>query len=127
MIGYMMVIYIAGLQNIPNSILEAAKVDGAGKTRTLFNIIIPNVMPSITICLFLTITNSFKLFDQNLALTAGAPANKSAMLALDIYKTFYSRSGWEGVGQAKAVIFSVLVGIIALLQLYLTRRKEQEY
>lgn len=127
MIGYMMVIYIAGLQNIPNSILEAAKVDGAGKTRTLFNIIIPNVMPSITICLFLTITNSFKLFDQNLALTAGAPANKSAMLALDIYKTFYSKSGWEGVGQAKAVIFSVLVGVIALLQLYLTRRKEQEY
>lgn len=127
MIGYMMVIYIAGLQNIPTSILEAAKVDGAGPIRTLFSVILPNVMPAITICLFLTITNSFKLFDQNLALTAGAPANKTAMLALDIYKTFYGRSGYEGVGQAKAVVFSLLVAVIALLQLYLTRRKEQEY
>ncbi len=126
MIGYMMVIYIAGLSNIPPSILEAAKVDGAGAFRTLFSVIIPNVMPSITICLFLTITNSFKLFDQNLALTAGAPANETSMLALDIYKTFYARSGFEGVGQAKAVLFSILVGGIALLQLYLTRRKEQD-
>ena len=83
-------------------------------------------MPSITICLFLTLTNSFKLFDQNLALTAGAPANETAMLALDIYKTFYGRSGYEGVGQAKAVIFSVLVAVIALLQLYFTRRREHE-
>lgn len=127
MIGYMMVIYIAGLSNIPSSIIEAAKVDGAGYLRTLFSVIIPNVMPSITICLFLTLTNSFKLFDQNLALTAGAPANETAMLALDIYKTFYGRSGFEGVGQAKAVIFALIVGGIALLQLYLTRRKEQEY
>ncbi len=127
MIGYMMVIYIAGLSNIPSSIIEAAKVDGAGYFRTLFSVILPNVMPSITICLFLTLTNSFKLFDQNLALTAGAPANETSMLALDIYKTFYGRSGYEGVGQAKAVIFSLIVGGIALLQLYLTRRKEQEY
>ncbi len=127
MIGYMMVIYIAGLSNIPTSVIEAAKVDGAGYFRTLFSVILPNVMPSITICLFLTLTNSFKLFDQNLALTAGAPANETAMLALDIYKTFYGRSGYEGVGQAKAVIFSLIVGGIALLQLYLTRRKEQEY
>ncbi len=126
MIGYMMVIYIAGLSNIPTSILEAAKVDGAGGMRTLFSVIIPNVMPSITICLFLTLTNSFKLFDQNLALTAGAPANETSMLALDIYKTFYARSGFEGVGQAKAVIFSILVGGIALLQLYLTKRQEQD-
>ncbi len=127
MIGYMMVIYIAGLSNIPSTIIEAAKVDGAGYFRTLFSVIIPNVMPSITICLFLTLTNSFKLFDQNLALTAGAPANETSMLALDIYKTFYGRSGYEGVGQAKAVIFSLIVGSLALLQLYLTRRKEQEY
>lgn len=126
MIGYMMVIFIAGLGNIPTAVLEAAKVDGAGPFRTLFSVILPNVMPSITICLFLTLTNSFKLFDQNLALTAGAPANETSMLALDIYKTFYGRSGFEGVGQAKAVIFSVLVAVIALLQLYLTRRKEQE-
>ncbi len=126
MIGYLMVIYIAGIQNISGDILEAAQVDGAGKLRTLFNITIPSVMPSITICLFLTITNSFKLFDQNLALTAGAPSDKTQMVALDIYKTFYGRVGFEGVGQAKAVVFSLIVSAIALFQLYLTRSKEEE-
>ena len=126
MIGYMMIIYIAGIQNIPTDILEAARVDGENAFTTLFRITIPSVMPSITICLFLTITNSFKLFDQNLALTAGAPANRTQMLALDIYNTFYSRTGYEGVGQAKAVIFFIIVAVIALLQLNLTRRKEVE-
>ncbi len=126
MIGYMMIIYIAGIQNISTEISEAARVDGAGPVKTLFNIIIPQVMPSITICLFLTITNSFKLFDQNLALTAGAPGKKTQMIALDIYNTFYGKIGFEGVGQAKAVIFSVIVAVIALLQLYFTRRKEVE-
>lgn len=126
MIGYMMIIYIAGIQNIPNDILEAARVDGANAFTTLFRITVPSVMPSVTICLFLTITNSFKLFDQNLALTAGAPSNRTQMLALDIYNTFYSRTGFEGVGQAKAVIFFVIVAAIALLQLKLTRRKEVE-
>lgn len=126
MIGYMMIIYIAGIQNIPTQILEAAKVDGANYFTTLGKIIIPSVMPSITICLFLTITNSFKLFDQNLALTAGAPAGKTRMLALDIYETFYGRVGYEGVGQAKAVIFFLVVAAIALLQLYITGKKEQE-
>ena len=126
MIGYMMVIFIAGLSGIPTNIFEAARVDGAGPFRTLFSVTLPNMMPSITICLFLTLTNSFKLFDQNLALTAGAPANETSMLSLDIYKTFYGRSGFEGVGQAKAVIFSILVAAIALLQLYFTRRREQE-
>lgn len=127
MIGYMMIIYIAGIGNIPTSIVEAAKVDGAGSFTTLFKIIIPSVMPSITICLFLTITNSFKLFDQNLALTAGAPAGRTRMVALDIYETFYSRNGYEGVGQAKAVIFFLIVAAIALTQLVLTRRKEVEH
>lgn len=126
MIGYMMIIYIAGIQNISNAVLEAARVDGAGSVRTLFNIIIPSVMPSITICLFLTITNSFKLFDQNLALTAGAPSKQTQMVALDIYNTFYGRIGNEGVGQAKAVVFFVLVAFVALLQLYLTKSKEVE-
>lgn len=126
MIGYMMIIYIAGIQNIPTDILEAARVDGANAATVLFKITVPSVMPSITICLFLTITNSFKLFDQNLALTAGAPANRTQMVALDIYNTFYSRSGYEGVGQAKAVVFFIIVAVIALLQLYLTRRKEVE-
>ena len=126
MIGYMMIIYIAGISNISTDILEAAKVDGANSFVTLTRIIIPSVMPSITICLFLTITNSFKLFDQNLSLTAGAPANRTQMVALNIYETFYSRNGYEGVGQAKAVIFFVIVAVIALAQLYLTRRKEVE-
>lgn len=126
MIGYMMVLYIAGIQNIPTVIIEAARVDGASPFRTLRSIIIPSVMPSITICLFLTITNSFKLFDQNLALTAGAPSKQTQMLALDIYNTFYGRVGYEGVGQAKAVVFFVLVAVVALLQLYLTRRQEVE-
>lgn len=126
MIGYMMIIYIAGIQNIPGEILEAARVDGASYFTTLRKIIIPSVMPSITICLFLTITNSFKLFDQNLALTSGAPAGKTRMLALDIYETFYGRTGYEGVGQAKAVIFFLVVAIISLLQLYITGKKENE-
>ena len=126
MIGYMMIIYIAGIQNIPTEITEAARVDGAGAATTLFRIIIPSVMPSITICLFLTITNAFKLFDQNLALTAGAPADRTQMVALDIYNTFYSRIGFEGVGQAKAVIFFIIVAIIALTQLKITREKEVE-
>jgi len=126
MIGYMMIIYIAGIQNIPTDILEAARVDGASAFKTLYKITIPSVMPSITICLFLTITNSFKLFDQNLALTAGAPGNRTQMVALDIYNTFYSRIGYEGVGQAKAVIFFIIVAIIALVQLRLTRAKEEE-
>ena len=126
MIGYMMIIYIAGLSAVPTDIVEAAKVDGAGALTTLFKITIPSVMPSITICLFLTITNSFKLFDQNLALTAGAPGGRTKMLALDIYETFYSKIGSEGVGQAKAVIFFIIVAVIALTQLALTRRKEVE-
>lgn len=126
MIGYMMIIYIAGIQNIPSSVLEAAKVDGAGPIRTLFNITVPSVMPSVTICLFLTITNSFKLFDQNLALTAGAPSKQTQMVALDIYNTFYGKVGSEGVGQAKAVVFFILVAAVALLQLKVTARKEVE-
>ncbi len=126
MIGYMMIIYIAGLNNIPTDVVEASKVDGAGYFTTLFKITIPSCMPSITICLFLTITNSFKLFDQNLALTAGAPGGRTRMLALDIYETFYGRIGFEGIGQAKSVIFFLVLAAISLTQLILTRRKEVE-
>ena len=123
-IGYMMIIYIAGIQNIPGELIEAAQIDGANKGQLLKHVIIPMVMPSITICTFLTLTNSFKLFDQNLALTNGEPSNMSEMLALNIYNTFYGRTGWEGVGQAKAVIFFILVGAIAMIQNRLTRSKE---
>ena len=125
-IGYMMIIYIAGLQNVPTDMLEAASIDCATPLQTLFKIKLPMVMSSITICLFLTITNSFKLFDQNLALTGGDPAHSTEMLALNIYQTFYARSGpqWKGIGQAKAVIFFILVVVIALTQLRLTRSKE---
>lgn len=126
MTGYMMIIYVAGIQNISSDIIEAAKIDGANKIQTLFRVTIPLVMPSFTICLFLVLTNSFKLFDQNLALTAGAPGRSSAILALDIFDTFYGRNGWEGVAQAKAVLFFVIVAVVALTQLYFTRRKEVE-
>lgn len=124
LIGYMMVIYIAGIQNIPAELKEASKIDGATGFQILKSVTIPMVMPSFTICLFLTLTNSFKLFDQNLALTGGAPGKKTEMIALNIYNTFYGRAGWEGVGQAKAVIFFVIVAVLALTQLALTRRKE---
>ena len=123
-IGYMMIIYIAGIQNIPGELIEAAEIDGATKWQILKKVTIPMVMPSITVCTFLTLTNSFKLFDQNLALTNGEPSKMSEMLALNIFNTFYGRTGYEGVGQAKAVIFFILVTVIALTQNYLTRRKE---
>ncbi len=126
LVGYMMVIYIAGIQNIPTDLIEAARIDGASNWQILKKVTIPIVMPAITICTFLTLTNSFKLFDQNLALTKGAPAKQTAMLALDIYNTFYARTGSEGVGQAKAVVFFMMVGLIAFIQLRLTRGKEVE-
>ncbi|MDO4307045.1 MAG: sugar ABC transporter permease [Eubacteriales bacterium] len=123
-IGYMMIIYISGINNIPGELVEAAKIDGATSAQVLRYVTIPMVMPSITVCTFLTLTNSFKLFDQNLALTAGEPSKMSEMLALNIYNTFYTRNGWEGVGQAKAVVFFILVALIAIIQTRLTRSKE---
>lgn len=126
MVGYMMIIYIAGLQNISTDLVEAAKIDGATPWQTLVKVKIPMVMSSITICTFLTLSNSFKLFDQNKALTNGAPMKKTQMLALNIYDTFYSKTGYQGVGQAKAVIFFIIVAVIALAQLSFTRSREVE-
>ena len=133
-IGYMMIIYIAGIQAVPEDMLEAARIDGANGWRSLFNVIIPNVMPSITICMFLSLTNGFKLFDQNLALTGGLPylinpdgssVHTTEMLALNIYNTFYGQnSNSRGVAQAKAVLFFILVAAIGLIQLNATRKKE---
>lgn len=125
-IGYQMIIYIAGLQSIPTELIEAAAVDGATSRQITFRIIVPLMMPTVTVCSFLTLTGGFKMFDQNLALTGGAPSDSSAMLALDIYKTFYGRVGFEGVGQAKAVLFLVIVGAVALIQNAATRSKEVE-
>ena len=123
-IGYMMIIYIAGLQSIPGDLNEAAQIDGANGWQRLWNVTIPNMMPSITICTFLTLTNGFKLFDQNLSLTAGEPMKQTEMLALNIFNTFYGRVGYQGVGQAKAVIFFILVVSLGLIQLNMTRSKE---
>ena len=125
-IGYMMIIYIAGLQAVPDDVLEAAQIDGSSPWQTLWKVKLPMVMPSITICMFLTLTNSFKLFDQNLALTAGEPNHATEMLAYNIYNTFYARAGaqWKGMGQAKAVLFCILVVAISLFQLRATRSKE---
>lgn len=131
--GYMMIIYIAGFQSVPSDLYEAAKIDGANRRQILTKVTIPMMAPSITICTFLTLTNSFKLFDQNLALTAGAPGvvtdggvtiKQTEMMALNIYNTFYSNANSRGVGQAEAVIFFVIVVVIALAQLYFTRKRE---
>lgn len=123
-IGYMMIIYISGLQAIPTDVMEAAEIDGANGVQKLFRVTLPMMMPSITICTFLTLTNGFKLFDQNLALTGGAPMKQTELLALNIYQTFYGRVGFEGVGQAKAVIFFFIVIVMAGLQQYFTKSKE---
>ena len=125
-IGYMMIIYIAGLNNISGDLIEAAEIDGASPSQILFQIKIPMIMPSVTICTFLTLTNGFKMFDQNLSLTGGEPAKQSQLLALNIYDTFYARSGpqWKGIGQAKAVVFFLIVVIIALVQLRATTSRE---
>ena len=137
-IGYMMIIYIAGLQAVPEDMLEAAKIDGASGSQTLFQVIIPNVMPSITTCTFLTLTNSFKMFDQNMALTGGLPSvivegvagkakvNITELLALNIYSTYNINKNWHGVAQAKAVIFFILVAVLAIAQQWATRSKEVE-
>ena len=133
-VGYMMIIYIAGLQAVPEDMLAAARIDGASRWQILWKVTIPNVMPSITICTFLTLTNGFKLFDQNLALTAGQPyliqpdgsvIKTTEMLALNIYNTFYGQNvNARGTAQAKAVLFFLLVASIGLLQLRATRNKE---
>ena len=123
-IGYMMIIYIAGIQNIPGDLIEAAKIDGANGIQLLTNVTLPMLMPTITVCTFLTLTNGFKLFDQNLALTGGNPGKMSELLALNIYNTMYGTTGWQGVGQAKAVIFVIVVALISLLQNKLTTSKE---
>ena len=133
-VGYMMIIYIAGLQSIPEDMLEAARIDGANSWQMLWKVTIPNMMSSFTICIFLTLTNGFKLFDQNLALTGGRPflqqpdgsvIKTTEMLALNIYSAFYSGGGNNrGVGQAKAVVFFILVAVIGLIQLQSTRKKE---
>lgn len=131
-IGYLMIIYIAGLQAVPEDMLEAARIDGASAWQTLIRVTIPNVMPSITICVFLTLTNSFKMFDQNLALTGGDPIvmveggkiKATELLALNIYSTYSINKNWHGAAQAKAVIFFLLVAVLAIAQLSATRRKE---
>lgn len=133
-IGYMMIIYIAGLQAVPEDMLEAAKIDGASRWQTLWKVTLPNVMPSITICTFLSLTNGFKLFDQNLALTGGQPytilsdgssIKETEMLALNILNTFYGQNAnSRGTAQAKAVLFFILVATIGLLQLSANRKKE---
>ena len=133
-IGYMMIIYIAGLQAVPEEMLEAARIDCSHGWQTLIRVTIPNVMPSITICMFLSLTNGFKLFDQNLALTSGLPylinpdgssVHTTEMLALNIYNTFYGQNvNSRGTAQAKAVLFFILVAVIGLFQLTSTRKKE---
>lgn len=126
LIGYMMIIYIAAIQNISDEVKEAALIDGVSGRQMITKIILPLIMPAITICLFMTTTNSFKMFDLNLALTAGLPGKETSLVALNIFNSFYNRIGYEGVGQAKAVIFFMIVAVISISQLVITRKREVE-
>jgi len=123
--GYLMVIYIAALLNVPKELLEAARIDGANRLQLLRNVIVPLIMPAVTVCLFLTISWSFKVFDLNLALTKGGPFGSTESVALNIYKEAFQNNRY-GIGTAKALIFFVIVAAVSTLQVYATRRKEVE-
>ena len=124
MMGYMMIIYIAGLQNVPPELIEAAQIDGASKWQAMRSVTLPIMMPSITICTFLTLANTFKMHDQNLALTDGKPYKETQMAALNIFKRMFDIRNGEGTAQAMAVIFFIVVAVIAFIQLRVTRSKE---
>jgi raffinose/stachyose/melibiose transport system permease protein len=125
MAGYIMIIYINGIQSISEDVIEAAKVDGAGFWRTLFNIKFPLIMPSFTICLFMTLSNCFKIFDVNVSLTGGGPSNSTEMMAMNIYNEIFSLNNF-GYGQAKAIFFFVAVASITLIQVAITKKREVE-
>ncbi|PYZ95920.1 ABC transporter permease [Alteribacter lacisalsi] len=125
MAGYMMVIYIAGIQGIPGDTIEAAKIDGANSWQRLKSVIMPLLMPSFTICLFLTLSFSFKIYDVNLSLTDGGPVGSTELFALHIYNEIFGYSNY-GYGQAKAVVFFLLIGAVTLTQVYITKKREVE-
>lgn len=125
MAGYLMVIYIAAIMNVPRDLMEAAKIDGAGRFHVLKNIIVPLVMPAFTVCLFLAISWSFKVFDLNLSLTKGGPFGSTESVALNIYKEAFQNNRY-GLGTAKALIFFIVVALVTSLQVYFTKRKEVE-
>ena len=125
MAGYMMVIYISGLEAISTDVLEAGRVDGATGWQEFLHIKLPLLMPSITICLFLTLSNCFKIYDVNVSLTGGGPANSTEMISLNIYNEIFSQSNF-GLGQAKAIIFFFIVAIITFIQVRVTSSKEVE-
>lgn len=123
--GYLMVIYISSLNNVPKDILEAAEIDGANRLQVLRSIIIPLIMPAATVCLFLAISWSFKMFDLNLSLTKGGPFGSTESVAMNIYNEAFSKNRY-GLGTAKAIIFFVIVAVITTLQVKFTKSKEVE-
>lgn len=125
MAGYIMVIYIAGLQGIPAELMEAASVDGAAGWQRFRRITLPLLMPAITITTFMTLSNSFKIYDVNLSLTAGGPFSSTEMFAINIYNEIFL-AGNYGYGQAKAIVFFAMVALITLVQTYFTKRREVE-
>ncbi len=125
MAGYIMIVYINGIQAMPDDVIEAGKVDGANFWQSLFRIKFPLLMPSFTICLFLTLSNCFKIFDVNFSLTSGGPNNATEMMALNIYNEIFSLNHY-GYGQAKAIIFFIAVAIITLIQVSITKKREVE-
>jgi len=125
MAGYIMVIYIAYLEGVPQELLEAAEIDGASAIQRFTHITFPLVAPAFTVSLFLTLSNTFKLYDQNLSLTAGGPFNSTQMVAMQIFKTAFGQN-LMGYAQAKAVIFFIIVAIISLTQVYFNKKREVE-
>jgi len=123
MAGYIMIIYITGIQGIPDDVIEAAQVDGASFWKTLLHIKFPLIMPSFTICLFMTLSNCFKIYDVNVSLTRGGPNRATEMLAMNIYNEIFSLNHY-GYGQAKAIIFFIAVAVITLIQVSITKKKE---
>ncbi|MEK3981348.1 sugar ABC transporter permease [Psychrobacillus sp. FSL K6-2836] len=125
MAGYIMIIYIAGIQSIPNDVMEASMIDGASWWQRLKNITFPLLMPAFTISLFLTLSSAFKIYDVNLSLTGGGPANSTEMFAMNIYNEIFGYGNY-GYGQAKAIIFFLIVAAITLTQVYITKKREVE-
>lgn len=125
MAGYVMIIYIAGIQGIPEDVIEAAKIDGASSWQRFRKIIFPLLMPAFTISLFLTLSSAFKVYDVNLSLTGGGPANATELFAMNIYNEIFGYGNY-GIGQAKAIVFFLIVASITLTQVYLTKKREVE-
>ena len=122
--GYLMIIYVAALQNVPSELIESAKIDGAGNFQRLRLVILPLIRSSITICVFLAISTAFKMYDLNVSLTGGSPFNSTVSATLYIYREAF-KSNRFSYAAAEGVLFALALGIVTLIQLTATRKKEE--